>query len=403
MDWLERVAELAQNYEALINLLAFIGGAIITGGLGWRWFRWLMAERDRLKAKVAELASQRDHLLQEYQRTVNAHQRLQQVIDRARGCFTSGDRSLWSRQPVGFPDNYHAAMNASKPIVVVANLKGGVGKTTIAANLAAYFEQRHGERVLAIDLDYQGSLSSMLMPGTAYRDFGASTPTRQGLEEIIEGSARPEVVFQSSYPIQDTQRDSRVLPCRAYFADKEQSIMINWLLQEAADGDDIRYNLARILLSDAIQAQFDRIVIDTPPRVTTGFINALCAGTYMLIPFQLDVLSAERVGLFLQDIRRLKPSLFPGLGSIDIVGTMKATATGHLQNAEQEALGRVRQDAATAWGVGVRAQLLEMMIPRRASIAQNAGIGIAYEVNRDIFDPLGEAVFRHSTSEVALP
>lgn len=400
MSWFERAAELAQNYEALINLLAFVGGVIITGGLGWRWFRWLMSERDRLKARVAELRCERERLLLEYQKTVEAHQRLQQVIDDARGHFTTGDRSLWSREPIIFPHNYHADINGSKPIVVVANLKGGVGKTTIAANLAAYFEQQHGERVLAIDLDYQGSLSSMLMPATAYRDFGSSNAAGQGLEEIIAGGARPESVFRSSYPIQNTQRDSRILPCGAHFADEEQSIMINWLLQEAVDYHDIRYNLARVLLDDTIQTQFDRIVIDTPPRVTTGFVNALCASTYMLIPFQLDILSAERVGLFLHDIRRLKPMIFPGLGSIDIVGTMKATATQCLQNAEQEALSRVRRDAEHAWGVGVRAQLLKTMIPRRASIAQNAGIGLAYPHNRDIFDPLGEAVFRHSTTEL---
>jgi cellulose biosynthesis protein BcsQ len=49
-------------------------------------------------------------------------------------------------------------MQDSIPIVLFANLKGGVGKTTLAANLTSYFEIQHAERVLAINLDFQGSL-----------------------------------------------------------------------------------------------------------------------------------------------------------------------------------------------------------------------------------------------------
>ena len=57
------------------------------------------------------------------------------------------------------------------PILSIANLKGGVGKTTIAANLSGYFSSEATSvrdatrrcRVLAIDLDFQGSLSSVLL------------------------------------------------------------------------------------------------------------------------------------------------------------------------------------------------------------------------------------------------
>lgn len=57
-----------------------------------------------------------------------------------------------------------------KPIIMVANLKGGVGKTTLTANLAAFFSER-GKRVLLIDCDYQGSLSNMLLSADGVRRF----------------------------------------------------------------------------------------------------------------------------------------------------------------------------------------------------------------------------------------
>src|SRR6266436_2595638 len=55
-----------------------------------------------------------------------------------------------------------AERQRQKPVILVANLKGGVGKSTLVANLAAYFREA-GKRVIVIDGDYQGSLSNMLL------------------------------------------------------------------------------------------------------------------------------------------------------------------------------------------------------------------------------------------------
>jgi Mrp family chromosome partitioning ATPase len=88
---------------------------------------------------------------------------LEDKLNRVRDAFGE-DNNLWLRQPIIRPERYDARMQQSIPILLIAHLKGGVGKTTIAANLAAYFEMKRNERVLAIDLDHQGSLSSMLLP-----------------------------------------------------------------------------------------------------------------------------------------------------------------------------------------------------------------------------------------------
>lgn len=72
---------------------------------------------------------------------------------------------VWLTQPIVPPDDYKNSFHGAK-VLAIANLKGGVGKTTLAANIGAFLssDRRWNKRVLLIDLDFQGSLSSMALP-----------------------------------------------------------------------------------------------------------------------------------------------------------------------------------------------------------------------------------------------
>lgn len=424
-DWMLRFAE---KIEPLANLahLAWIVGSAVSGILicfgGYfgvrRWHSWRQErdqaqnERDRARkerdtAQAALDAAQKNlsRLTAEREALAQDNAALKGKLARVRDAFEGDENDLWQRTPIERPENYDAAMRNSIPILLVANLKGGVAKTTISANLAAYFETAHRERILAIDLDYQGSLSSMLLPEEVERQ----ARTGETIRRITAGTATGHFVIAGSAPLRarqwkpesgrQPQQDSRIIDCTDTYANYETRLVVEWLLGDIRG--DIRYNLAKVLLTPEIQNNFDRVIIDSGPRITTGFINALCASTHLVVPFVLDFLSAERAGLFLRRLKGLKGALFPHLDLAALVGTMKFTGAGALKDTELLAITEAKAGAAKNWGMGDYV-LENLLIPRKQAIMDAAGQQIAYYLSkevRDIFDPLGRELYRRTLTQ----
>jgi chromosome partitioning protein len=180
---------------------------------------------------------------------------------------------------------------------MVANNKGGVGKTTLTAYLAAYFRSK-GKRVLAVDLDHQGSLTGWLLSAGGItipdgQDHRLALANTVLASELLE--KWPAEVLNDG-PLAGTQ----LITADYTLTQHETKLMLRWLRRLGQP--DIRYNLARVLMSDHVQSQkkgFDIVLIDAPPRLTTGAMNALAACTHLLVPTKLDMLSAETVRSFL--------------------------------------------------------------------------------------------------------
>lgn len=325
--------------------------------------------------------------LQEQERLLNVqanelnHQKTktQKLLEALR----STETVLWttfSKQPPY--SDFDLRIARQKPLIItVANLKGGVGKTTLTGNLAAYFNQKLKKRVLIIDLDYQGSLSIMLGQGQ-----GDAKERTSHVNALLMKDADLGAILTSARPLGHELYKTELIPAFYELALLEDRLMVEWLLQEG--GDDVRYRLAKLLLQDAIADRFDLILIDLPPRMTTGAINALCASTHVLVPTIFNPLSAEPVENFLKTARTLMDFLNPKLSFLGVLETMSPPSN---QGKDARAEGRtIIVEALKKSFPDVH--IFKSNVPRRTAIANGT---VAYLQNDDakaIFNAVGDEI-----------
>lgn len=213
--------------------------------------------------------------------------------------ITQLDGEIWQREPAGPTPPFIPLKSGRPPIVAVVNLKGGVGKTTIAANLGAAAFARD-RRVLFVDLDFQASLTSLCLPAERIADVRLR---RRFVQKLL---STPNPTGQLALELTERigEQPAWVLPTDESLASAEMQTMFRWMA--GGTNDDVRYRLRRALHSDQIAEHFDLVLLDCPPRLSTACINALAACDYVLIPVILDQLSAEAAPRMLRWLRKLK-------------------------------------------------------------------------------------------------
>ena len=191
---------------------------------------------------------------------------------------------------------------------VVANQKGGVGKTTSTVNVAAALAQL-GQRVLVIDLDPQGNASTALSV-----DHFQGTPGTYEL--LVDGTPLADVVVRSpEIPGLD------VVPATIDLAGAE----IELVSVVAREGRLQKALRADARVGDAETAGEDRwdyIFIDCPPSLGLLTINALVAGAELLIPIQAEYYALEGLGQLLKTVDMVRAHLNPDLAVSTILVTM---------------------------------------------------------------------------------
>lgn len=178
---------------------------------------------------------------------------------------------------------------ASKLTRVVFNQKGGVGKSTITANLAA-IDARQGLQTLVIDLDSQGNASHYLLGGLPPEAQPALTLV-DFFDQILNFKMRPRPTaeFATATPFENLF----VLPAHASLAElgpKLESRYKIYKLKEALEALDV----------------FDRIWIDTPPAFNFFTRSALIAADRCLIPYDCDSFARQAIYNLLENVEEIR-------------------------------------------------------------------------------------------------
>lgn len=196
-------------------------------------------------------------------------------------------------------------------IVVIANQKGGVGKTTTVANLGAALAER-GQRVLLVDFDPQAALTAW-----SGLDPYHLSPTTYSLlmKDTVE----------LSHIVRALDDHLWLAPAGVDLAALEYTLTSapdrNFRLQKKLAGSD---------------EQLDFILIDTPPNLGLITTNALVAANELLVPVQCHYLAMRGVRALLETVWLIHDRLHKGLKLLGLLPTLYQPDSQHSQEVVRE-------------------------------------------------------------------
>jgi chromosome partitioning protein len=180
-------------------------------------------------------------------------------------------------------------------VVAVANQKGGVGKTTTAINLATSLALS-GQRVLLVDVDPQGNLTS----GVGLKGGRAAGGT---IYEALMTDADP-----GAFVLESQVHNLSVIPADRNLTGAEI---------ELVSMPQREHRLHRVL--QPLRARFDLILVDCPPSLGLLTLNALVAADSVLIPLHCEYFALEGLADLVGTMRRVRGGLNP---TLDIEGVL---------------------------------------------------------------------------------
>ena len=204
--------------------------------------------------------------------------------------------------PEGFSPKDLTERLIMEKIIAITNQKGGVGKTTTAVNLAACLAEL-GKRVLLIDTDPQGNATS-----------GFSINKVEQENTIYELLLQEVSIKECIIP--DVMPGVSVIPANVNLAAAEIELI---------GIEDKEFILSKEM--EYIKDDFDYVIIDCPPALTTLTLNALTTADSVIVPIQCEYLALEGLSDLIQTVNLVKERLNPALDLEGIVFTMYDTRT----------------------------------------------------------------------------
>ena len=223
--------------------------------------------------------------------------------------------------------------------IVIANQKGGVGKTTTTINLSASLAAL-GQKVLVIDMDPQGNTTSGL---GVEKDAVENTVYELLLGECTLEDCLKEHVFENL----------SVIPSNVNLAGAEIELI----------GIDNKEYLLKNALAP-VKEQYDFIIIDCPPSLNMLTINSMCAGNTVLVPIQCEYYALEGLSQLMHTIELVTDRLNPELEIEGVVFTMYDART----NLSLQVVENVKNN--------LNQNIYKSIIPRNVRLAEAPSHGL---------------------------
>ena len=224
-------------------------------------------------------------------------------------------------------------------IIAIANQKGGVGKTTTAINLAACLAEK-GKKVLAVDMESQGNLTSGL-------GVDKDNVENSIYETLLGECNLGECMLINVFP------NLNLIPSSRDLAGAEVDFI---------DVDKPQYILKNIIRG--VRKNFDFIIIDCPPALGMLTINAMTAADTVIVPIQCEFYALEGLSQLLHTINMIKQKLNKTLEIEGVVFTMYDSRN----NLSQDVVENVRENLDEI--------IYNTVVPRNVRLAEAPSFGL---------------------------
>jgi chromosome partitioning protein len=238
-------------------------------------------------------------------------------------------------------------------VVSFINMKGGVGKTTCAVNIAAYLARDHQKRVLLVDLDPQTNASLSVMSEKRWTKWQDDHGTMADILEVDSKHRRSESLKLKDCIIHDVLEEIPGLDLIP------SHLKLTFLDLDLAARPGRERIFGRKL--DKVLPDYDVVLCDCAPNLMTGTQNALYASDSYFIPMQPDYLSSIGLELLLDRLAYLRKSLE---FKISCLGAAFTRVRAHLHY-HQETMENLRDSKSLK-----RVHFFDTYIPENIKLAE---------------------------------